>query len=1138
MRKVIAFFVLFMLTLLKVSAQNVSVKWELSDKDNLSTCTMTGEDAYTSLITTSFTKGANIAQVEIMSKSNADDGYTAVTYSPGFTTYTPSTRVEKATSGHDISFFIKPSTGHTLKITRVSFDCARVGTDGGAIDATLEAAGVGQQMLSPIDIARNKISAGNTTGYSHNEYIISDLVATENGATLTLSIYGINGIDNEKSKSMAFRNIVIEGALDQEVYNVSHYLSNLSFTGKTGMADAVTLNLYNMVKDLKNGESCRYKNKLFGAPADFVATLQSGLVDEYTVKTNYTTENNTLTVDIIKGTNKEFTFSVLFSVSNHQPKGNPIALKRGLMAIHQSTGNLVSWRSRKNDNRNYKFKLFRGGSSSQLTEVNGGDYIIGKTNFLDTGGIAGAYYRLEVYDENYTLVESEVSKPTWDSQINYITLEGGSPTDPTTAGATYTPNDASFCDMDGDGEYEIVLKWAPSNEKDAASSGTTSPAFYACYKLNGRRLWMLHTGHNMFNSAHTTPFVAWDMDGDGFGEFMVKTAPGAVDGEGNYVLLGDDDPKANLKGGKGKQTTGSEYLTIFDGTTGAELKTIYYHTAYADETSSFWGDSNQNRSERYLAGIAWLDGEDYNPSAIFARGYYNGCKIGVYDWDGENLTMRWLHRGASANSGTVTYADGTVKNLTQTVYGEGAHSFAVGDVTGDGKQELTYGSGALNTDGTTLYRTGLGHGDAIHLGDFIPSRPGQEVFMAHEEKSSKGNYGVDLRDAKTGEILVRRTASGDTGRGLIAHFNPEAEDAWFQSSADDGLYDTNNELIASGVTHGGGAGLTYRVFWNGTLADDFFGKDVVEYWNPTAKAFNRMQVNGTNYLFGNKNNSSKQDPCVLGDLLGDWREEIVRWDQSGTDYRLVINATNYETDYIFPHLMDDIDYRAQLIAQNSVYNQPPHVSYDPRTDKTIIPETFELINPTKHAGKYWGSLYTTYPVYIPEGVTAWSVTNRSTDGADTLRIRHLTSGKIIPKDRAIIFNATTANPKFIPTSLISNATASAVYAKGFYCDSLVADVNTYKFTYEFRDGIRGVGFYRTNGTKVIPGGASFAQFGTSTIPGAESYVIGGQSGTTGIQHVEYEDNMGREAIYTIQGVRLKSEPTSGVYIKGGKKYIK
>jgi hypothetical protein len=1127
-------------------AQTVSVKWELGDVDKLSDVTMTGSEQYTSLLTTNFTQGAQLVKVTALSKSGADTGYTAVNYDPPFASFTPSTKVNSATAGHDLTFGIVPAAGHTLKITKISFDCVKVGTDGGAVDVNVKKGTATLQKLAPVNVLRNKIMSGNSVGYGHNEFDIADLVADDSGISLVFSIYGLNGTDTDtaekvNSKSMGFRNIVVEGVMDEEVFDVSHYLSAFTCMAKTSSAAAEVTDLYNLVKALKNGESTRYATKLFAVPSDFTATMQMSVVDTHTADVTYDVSTNTANVSISKkngGT--EFVFSVIFSVTTRQPKDTPVALKRGLMALH-SSGNLVSWRARKNDTRNYKFKLYRGDdATTQTTPLNSGKPIVGKTNYRDVSGTVNHYYRLEVLDDNGNVVEMDVSGPTWDSQTKYITLEGGAPIDPTSAGATYTPNDASYCDMDGDGEYEIVLKWAPSNEKDAASSGTTSPAFYSCYKMDGTRLWMLHTGPNMFNSAHTTPFVAWDLDGDGFGEFMVKTAPGAVDGEGNYVIMGDDDPKANWKNGRGKQTSGPEYITVFDGTTGAELKTIKYHTAYGDvPAKEFWGDENQNRSERYLAAIAWLDGENANPSAIFARGYYKGCRIGAYDWDGDNLTLRWLHSGESAKKGTVTYADGTVKDISTTVYGEGAHWMSIGDVTGDGKQEIHYGSGALNVDGTTLYRTGLEHGDALHLGDFIPSRPGQEFFMSLEHSP----YGANMRDAKTGEVFWRITATDDTGRGIMAHFNPESEDAYWQTSIDlTKIYDTKQNLIST-ISHGGGASLNNRVFWNGTLADDYYDKSVLEAFNPSTLQFDRMQVNGTYYTIGTLNNSTKYNPCVLGDLLGDWREEIVTWTKTdGGDYQLIVNATNYETQYTLPHLMDDFAYRAQVISQNDGYNQPPHVSYDPRTEKSLVPATFE-VNPDAMTielpGKYWGSIYTTYPVIIPENVVAWSVTNYDVN-VDTLKYKRLEAGDIIPANKAVVFNAADESPRFAPTTLASTANVSSSWLSGYYCDSLITDVNDFKFAYEFRNGSRGAGFYRTHGNVTVKGGSAFGFFGRTGYPGAESYVFGFQQTATGIdEHLtDGQRQLSGDAIYTLQGVRLSKEPKHGIYIKGGVKYSK
>ena len=1095
----IIYSVLLSLTCVAMMAQNaVKATWEMSDKDNPSAVSITGDGA--SMCTANYVQGSNFAAANMASltSSGAETGYEKVTYDPAFTTFTATTTVTAATGTSSLAFGLTPASGHKLKVTKISFDLVKVGTDGGNVEVRYKESGGTETAVDGVAMLRNKIMAGNSVGYGHNEITLPDMVVDGKMFVLTFYAYNFNGVDKNtedkvNAKSFGIRNVIIEGAMDEEVYDVSHYLSAFSCIGTTGSGGSSSINLYSLVKGLKNGENARYGTKLYGDPSNFNATVQSSLGSNYSATTSYDSGTHTATTSIKKSGTEEFYFTTTFTVSNTEPKGQAQPLGRGLMAVNSlngsntnggSKGNLVSWRSRKTDETGYKFKLYRGSSaSSQTVPMNNGNFITGKTNFADATGTNANYYRLEVYDAKGNLIETEVSEKTWTQQTKYIPLEGGAPTDPTNRGATYTPNDASYCDMDGDGEYEIILKWAPSNEKDAASSGTTSPAFYSCYKLNGKRLWMMHTGPNMFNSAHTTQFIAWDFDGDGYGEFMVKTAPGAVDGEGNYLSV-DTNPTGNYLNSRGKQVSGPEWISVFDGRNGAELKSIPYHTDYS-AGESYWGDNNQNRSERYLAAIAWLDGESGNPSPIFSRGYYKGAFIGAYDWDGTDLTLRWKHSAYSATNGKVEYANGTSKSLSKTMYGEGCHWISVADVDRDGKQEIVFGSGAMKPDGTTLYRTGLGHGDALHTGDFDVNRPGLETFMVHEESP----YGMDYRDGTTGELLLHKTASGDTGRGIMGNFNVNSNEPLWQYSADSyaTLNDKNGNAVASGLSHGGGAACNMRIYWNGTLSDQFFDKSVIEGFNGTGYARILPLVNGTNYTVGTLNNSTKYNPCVLGDLLGDWREEIVTWTTGGsTGYQLIINATNFQTDYMLPHLMDDFDYRAQVINQNCCYNQPPHLGYNPRA-------TYPYPYPQSDVEPE--------PEPEPEPVAAglaFSVTEKEAVIGETFVEPIITN----PYNVSLTWSS-------------SNTSVATVNSQGIVT---LVGAGTTTITASF-----------AGNSDYLAGSASYKLTVTEPEPEPEPIETGITNHTM--------DADGNVVIYNTQGVRLTKIPAKGIYFIGNKKYV-
>ena len=1084
------------LTAMQTWGQKVAVRWELSDKDNLSVSELTGENA--TLLAASYLAGAAITQPTTMTAGNAATGYTAPTYTPPFTQFYVTTRQTGKAAGHNLAFGVKPQTGHTFKPTRISFDAAKCGTDGGNFDVYLKTSSTSERALATAETPlRNRTQDGNPNGYSHHEYTVSDYLVEGENFLLFLYIYNINGVDNENPKSIAFRNVVIEGVLDEPVFAADHYITAASFQTKAGE----TVDFLPLLKGLKNGGQAQYGELLYGDPSDF----RLSLIEGYTAETTY--KDKTATFRIKDGDGQEvFTFSLLFRVTYRTEKPEAKPLSRGLIAVNLSasgsSGNLVSWRYREKDQNQVKFKLFRGtNATTQNTKVNNGNYIYNRTNFRDTGGSTSAYYRLEVYDLNDNLLETEVSRKTWANQSMEIPTK--TPTDTRGLGATYTPNDAAFYDMDGDGEYEIFLKWDPSNSMDAASNGTTSDTYIDCYKLDGTQLWRINIGPNIRSGAHTTPFVVWDFDGDGYGELICKTAPGTVDGEGNYVVLPGDDPKKSWLNSRGKPDAGPEYVTVFDGLTGAELATMPYHTKYGDVSTSFWGDDKQNRSERYLACVAYTDG--VTPSAILCRGYYSGASLGAYDWDGMQLTLRWLHR--STTSG-------------KELWGEGAHFVIAGDVDDDGKDEIVYGAACLDHDGKkTVYRTGLGHGDALHLGDFDWDNPGMEVFMPHEHKP----YGYELRDAKTGKLLVYQKADSDTGRGLAADFDSSHDGAELMASCTGALMDCKGQVIADSWAIGSsGAGINNRIFWDGDPYDEFFDKSIIAHWNATGRYFDRYQVNGSNYTPGSLCNYSKNNPCVMGDMLGDWREEIVTY--NGSNNALIITTTSFESTYRLPHLMDNRQYAEGIANQNCAYNQPPRLPYDPARTHAL-----HVTIPAEG----WAPVYTEYALQVPKEATIYYVSNFDTN-VDTLKTTRITAATI-PAATGFLVKGTPGTEVVLKPASVTGTSLSAnkLAGDGILPAAIESTATATYYRWGYREGV-GLGFFRVE-TAEIPVGEAYLKATTPSTRGKEHYLIGQTA--VAIQSVTSDTSTPDAPVYTLDG-RPATEHSKGIRVSKGRKTVK
>ncbi|MET7397384.1 cellulose binding domain-containing protein [Dactylosporangium sp. NPDC005572] len=547
-------------------------------------------------------------------------------------------------------------------------------------------------------------------------------------------------------------------------------------------------------------------------------------------------------------------------------------LDRGLISVRSGSGNLVSWRLLGTEALSTAFNVYRG--STRVATVTD------STNYLDAGAAADASYTVRAVVGG---AEQAASAGSLRFTNGYLDVPISPP------GSIYSANDASVGDLDGDGVYEIVLKWDPADAKDNSQSGVTSVVYVDAYRLNGQRLWRINLGRNIRAGAHYTQFQVYDYDGDGRAEVAMKTADGTTDGTGRVI----GSASADYRNSSGYVLSGPEYLTMFNGQTGAAMSTVDYVPPRG--TVSSWGDSYGNRVDRFLAGTAYLDGQ--RPSLVMARGYYTRAVVAAWDFRNGTLTRRWTYDSGTGNTGA---------------YGQGNHQLSVADVDADGRDEIIYGSAAIDDNGALLWRTGYGHGDALHVGDFIPSRAGLEVYKPTEDGAHPADF---MADARTGATIWSHPAcSCDNGRGVAGDIyagSPGAE-AW--SSSVSGL------TSATGVNIGRKPSSTnFLIWWDGDPVRELLDGTHVDKYGTSADT-RLLTASGVH-----ANNGTKSTPSLSGDILGDWREEVIWPTTDNTALR--VYASPVTSNRRLWTLMHDPQYRVAIAWQNTAYNQPPHPSY-------------------------------------------------------------------------------------------------------------------------------------------------------------------------------------------------------------------
>ena len=589
-------------------------------------------------------------------------------------------------------------------------------------------------------------------------------------------------------------------------------------------------------------------------------------------------------------------------------------LNRGVIAVRNGQQVIVSWRTLTTDAKGQAFDIYRNGNKLNREPLTkGGTFFVDNTPLQTSatyevrgGSINGRY-----------LLQANVPD-------GYLTIPLQKPADgecPDGRQYRYSANDASVGDVDGDGQYEIILKWDPSNARDNAHDGYTGPTLFDCYRLDGTLLWRIDLGRNIRSGAHYTPFIVYDLDGDGKAEMMVRTSDGTRDAKGN--IIGDALADYRHKGPDriGRILTGKEYITVFNGLTGEAMDSKPYIPERGDLKG--WGDEKANRSDRMLAAVGYLDGK--KASAIFCRGYYTRSVLAAWDWDGRELKSRWVFD--TNDPQWASYA------------GQGNHNLRVADVDGDGCDEITYGSMAVDHNGRGLYNTGMGHGDAIHLMAFDPKSRELQVWDCHENRRD----GSDFRNARTGEVIFKVPSKSDVGRAMAADIDPNNPGVEMWSADSHGIRNLKGEIInaakdADDPQHNnylmlGGRWLpmNFGIWWDGDLLREMLDRGKVSKYN-----WENNTIDDVFTLPGIVfNNGTKSNPCLSADILGDWREEVIARTPDSSELRIFVSPI--PTDYRINCLMEDIPYRLSVATQNVGYNQPSEPGFYLGPNETVNP---------------------------------------------------------------------------------------------------------------------------------------------------------------------------------------------------------
>ena len=576
-------------------------------------------------------------------------------------------------------------------------------------------------------------------------------------------------------------------------------------------------------------------------------------------------------------------------------------LDRGLVALPSGSGNFVSWRIMGEEYYDVEYNLYRDGVKLNSVPLK-------VSNYTDTKGSSSSKYQVAAVVRGVEQEKcAEVTR--WNNGYLDIPMQPVINRNGQVVTSNYTLNDVSLADVDGDGISEFIVK---RNSNTAREYSTNKYDFHRleCYTITGKRLWYIDLGPNMISGPDEQyDIIGYDWDCDGKAEMLLRGADNMIihKADGTTVEIGNMnfDSRNTLQSDANMAYThtGNEFLLYLNGETAEPYVTMPYPLPRLEKGQSdlnaVWGDGYGHRSTKHFFAAPYLDGR--RPSIFLGRGAYTIHKMCAFDVNPETheLTQRWRWDDPGG-----------------AWRGQGYHNFGIADVDMDGRDEIVFGSMVIDDNGEGLSTTGLGHGDAQHTGDLDPYRWGLEHFACNESAPA-----MNYRNATTSKIYYRLVGTGDDGRALCGNFT-NSYPGCVGKSASSGVISTVADKVLPGVP---GFDLNFRIYWDGDLCEEILNSPGTE---KEAK-IDKIVGNGVNRIFTSSgckmNNWSKNNPGATGDIIGDWREELVL--RTGDNAKLRIYTTTTPTSHRIYTLWHDHQYRQAMVWQSIGYNQPPHLSY-------------------------------------------------------------------------------------------------------------------------------------------------------------------------------------------------------------------